>query len=58
MGLSFSTICARMRAHAIYIGEGLQFPPPPKQRFRPVRSDSIQAAANDARTVYDRCQRQ
>ena len=27
MGLSFSTICERMRAHAVYIGEGLLFPP-------------------------------
>lgn len=27
MNLSFSTICERMRAHAIYIGEGLLFPP-------------------------------
>ncbi len=26
MGLSFSTICARMRAHAVYIGDGLLFP--------------------------------
>lgn len=26
MSLSFSTICTRMRAHAIYIGEGLLFP--------------------------------
>lgn len=27
MALRFSTICARMRAHAMYIGEGLLFPP-------------------------------
>ncbi len=27
MALRFSTICARMRAHAIYLGEGLLFPP-------------------------------
>lgn len=27
MSLSFRTICERMRAHAIYIGEGLLFPP-------------------------------
>jgi SMI1/KNR4 family protein SUKH-1 len=27
MSLSFSTICERMRAHAVYMGEGLLFPP-------------------------------
>ena len=27
MALRFSTICARMRAHAIYLGAGLLFPP-------------------------------
>lgn len=27
MALRFSTICARMRAHAIYLGDGLLFPP-------------------------------
>ncbi|HEX5548886.1 MAG TPA: SMI1/KNR4 family protein [Ktedonobacterales bacterium] len=27
MTLSYSTICERMRAHAVYIGEGLLFPP-------------------------------
>ena len=26
MGLSSSTICARMRAHAVYMGDGLLFP--------------------------------